>query len=101
MHDCIGAEGNNVFLGERLDAVGDRLKKAVGAHAIGAEAVLDAAQALALEDCGEREEAGKDADDGDDAEHHARRGPQRGGQKSHQPIAQEDEDLVEIHGHEG
>ena len=94
--DGVRAERNNVFLGERLDAVGDRLEKAERAHAVRANPVLDAAQAFALEDRGEREEAGKDADDGDDAEQHARSRLQRGGQKADEPIAQEDEDLVEI-----
>jgi hypothetical protein len=67
MHRRIGAQGNNVFLGERLDAVGDRLQNAEAANAVGAEAILNAAEPLALEDRGEREERGEEADDGDDA----------------------------------
>ena len=68
MHDGVGAKRNNVFLGERLDAIGDWLQKTVGADAIRPNTILDPAQPLALEDRCEREEAGKDADDGDDAE---------------------------------
>ncbi len=68
MHHGVGAERNDIFLGERLDAVGDWLEKAIGANAVGAETVLNAAQAFALKDSGERKKAGKDADDGDDAE---------------------------------
>ncbi len=84
--DRVGAERNDVFLGQRFDAVGDGLEKAEGADAVGAETVLDAAQAFALEDCGEREEAGKDADNGDDAEHDAGGGTQRRGQKADEPM---------------
>ncbi len=74
---------NNVFLGQRLDAVGDRLKNAEGADAIGTEAILHAAQALALENCRERKESGKDSDNSDHAQHNACGGPPSGGQKSH------------------
>ena len=43
--------------------------------------------------------AGKNADDRDDAEHHACRGLQRRGQKADQPVAEENEDLVELLDH--
>ena len=60
--------GNDVFLGEGLDAVGDGLEEAEGAGAVGAEAVLNAAEALALEDSGEGEESREGREDRDDAE---------------------------------
>ena len=75
MHRRVGAERNNVFLGQRLDAIGNRLKETEWADAIRAKTVLDAAKALALEHCGQREEAGKYANDGDNTEQHARSGP--------------------------
>ena len=46
----IGAQRNNVFLGQRLDAVGDRLQNAERPHAIRPEAILHAPQPLALQD---------------------------------------------------
>ncbi len=59
MHRGIGAQRNDVFLGERLDAVGDGLEEAKGPDAIGADAILDAAQPLALKDCGQGKERRK------------------------------------------
>ena len=97
MNDGVGAERDNIFFGERLDAVGDRLKKAVGADAIWPEAILHAAQALALEDGGEREETGKTETIAMTPRTHAGRRLKRGRQESYEPIAQEDEDLVEIY----
>ena len=73
--------GDDVFLGQRLDAVGDRLQEAEGADAVGAEAVLDAAEAFALEDGGEGEERGKDDEDGDDGEQDGDDGLQACGQE--------------------
>jgi hypothetical protein len=52
---------DDIFLGQRLDAVGDRLQDAERADAIGAEPILNAAQALALKHGGEGEDAGEGA----------------------------------------
>ena len=46
----VRAERDDIFFGQRLDAVGDRLEEAGGADAVRAVAVLHAAQAFALED---------------------------------------------------
>ncbi len=70
VHDRIGAERNDVFLGQRLDAVGDGLKEAVGADAIGAVAVLHAAQALALKQNRDRKKSREGDNDADDREQH-------------------------------
>ncbi len=64
MHRRVGAQGNNVFLGERLDAVGNRLQNAEGTDAIGAQPILHAAQSLALQQHGDRKQRRKHADDG-------------------------------------
>src|SRR6202040_1774709 len=66
--DVIGRERDDVFLGEGLDAVGDGLKEAGGAGAIRAVAVLDTAEAFALEDGGDGEEEREGDEDGDDGE---------------------------------
>ena len=97
MHDGVGAEWNNIFLGERFDAVSDRLKKAVGTDAIRPETILHAAEALALEYRGEREEARIDGDNGDDAEEHAGSvGWSAVGKNPTSQLAQDYENLVEI-----
>jgi len=69
--DLVRRARDDIFLDERLDAVGDELAKARkpdvrerDAHAVGPDAVLDAAQALALNDRGEREEQREDREDG-------------------------------------
>ena len=60
----IGVGGDEVFLDEQLDAVGEGLQPAeLAADAGGAEAVLDAAGDLAFQP---DEEDGGDGDEGDD-----------------------------------
>ena len=63
MHDLVGRAGNDVFLGQRLHAVGDGLQDAEGADAVGAVAVLDAAQAFAFKHGGDGEESGNQMND--------------------------------------
>ncbi len=99
MNGDIGAKRNNVFLGERLDSVGHRLKEAERPNAVGTKTILHAGEALALEDRRQREEAGENTNNGDDAKQHACRGLQHSRQKAYEPIAQEDEDLVKLRGH--
>ena len=95
MHGSIGARGDDVFLGQRLDAVGNRLKKAERADAVRPQPILDAGQSLALEDCGQREERRKEADDGRHAEQHAGRRLPRRGKKTDQPVPEQNEDLIQ------
>ena len=64
MHRRIRAQRNDVFLGQRFDAVGNRLQKTVGPYAVGAKPILHAAQPLALQPHGDRKQRRKDTDDG-------------------------------------
>jgi hypothetical protein len=51
-----GAAGDDVFLGERLDAVGHRLQESEGAGTVGAVTILHTTEALTLEYGGDGEE---------------------------------------------
>ncbi len=62
MKHAIGARGNDIFFGERLDTIGDWLKETKGPGTIGTETILYTAEALTLKNCGEREEGREDAD---------------------------------------
>ena len=70
MYGRIGDRGHNVLFGQRLDTVGNRLHDAEWSNAVGANAVLNARQPLALEDSGQCEERREDADNGDNSEQH-------------------------------
>src|SRR5580692_7458174 len=96
MHHVVGAGGDNVFLDERLDGVGDGLQQAEWAHAVGAVPVLDTAYAFALKKHNDSKKTGKGAYDGDGAEYDAACGAQCHGQIADEPVAEDDEDLVEI-----
>ena len=99
MHCRIGAARNNVFLRKRFNAVGDRLEKSERPNAIGAQAILNAGQSLALKYRGKREKPGKNAHDGNHAQQHICNRPQRAWQKTCKPVAQKNEDLVQSRGH--
>ncbi len=79
MHRSIGAQWNNIFLGQRLDAVGDGLQQAKRPDAIGPDAILDTPKPLALKDRRQGKERRKDANDGNHTKHDAaQRLPGRG-----------------------
>ena len=99
MHHRIGAQGDDVFFGQRLDAVGNGLEKSEGTNAVGTEAVLNAGQSLALEDRGQGKERRKKADDGRHAEQHSCRRLPRSRQKADQPVLEQNENLVQILDH--
>ena len=88
MYRRIGAQRHNIFLGERLDAIGHRLKDSERPGAVGPDAVLNAAQPLALEYRGQGKQRRKQADDHHHAQHYAGRRLPPDRQKSNQPVPQ-------------
>jgi len=66
MHNSICTQRNNIFLGERLDAVSNRLQNSQRTNAIRAKTILNAPQSLALQDRSQSKDAGESRDDGND-----------------------------------
>ena len=96
MHRVVRGDWDDVFLGERLDAVGDGLQEAAGADAVWPVAVLDAAQALALEPGGECEQRSEDDNDGRNRQDGRAERMNGGGEIAQQPVCGKDEDLIEL-----
>ena len=71
MHDAVGADRDNVFLGKRLDAVGNGLQNSERSHAIWPETILHPSEALALEQRGDGEERRKHGEDAHHRQHRA------------------------------
>ncbi len=79
MHPIVGPTGDNVLLGEHLDAIGNRLENAEGSPTVRANAVLDASDDLTLTQ-GEEEHRTQPNGDEDDGASQARdqlHGPSR------------------------
>ncbi len=100
MHHRIRAQRHNIFFGQRLDAVGNRLKNPKRTHAIRAVAILHAPQPLALQQHRQRKQRGKQADNDmrrSDITPTASLPSAR--QKSHEPVLMKNEYLVELVDH--
>src|SRR5947209_397590 len=59
MDDLVRAQGNDVFLDQHFNSVGNRLKKAEGTNAIRAVPILHPAENFSFQDGDEREESQK------------------------------------------
>ena len=59
VHNLVGRMRNDILFRHGFEAVGERLEEAVGSDAVGAVAVLDAANALAFKNRDDGEDAGE------------------------------------------
>ena len=59
MHDLVRGVWDDILLRQGLQSIGDRLKQAVGANSVWAIAVLNAPQALALQEGGQGKQGRK------------------------------------------
>ena len=102
MHRLVRRMRHDVFLGQRFQAVGNELAEAAqtdlrqwNADAIGAVAVLDAAEALALNDRDEGEQRGKQQRDERNRNQGGHKRPPSVGEPSHRLVLQRDKNLVQ------
>ncbi len=68
MNRVVSRSGNNVFLGQRFQGIRHGLQDAVKPHPVGAVAVLNSAQALALQNRGQRKQHREDEQDGNNGQ---------------------------------
>ena len=87
--------GNDVFLGQRFQAVGEGLQEAEGADAVGSVAVLDAAQSLALKQVVMAKSDGKTTRMGTTERMRRTTGWSGGRHMAQHPVLEHDEDLIE------
>jgi len=103
MDDLVRRPRHDVLLGQRFDAVGDELAEAAqadfrerNADAVGAVAVLDAADAFALENCDDGEDAGENRQDQRDGQQRRHQRLQGFGNTSQHQLLQHHEELVNL-----
>ncbi len=102
MHHVVGGKGNNVLLNNHFDAVGQRLEQAEGADAIGAEAVLHAAEDFAFADGGDGEAGAENGHEAGNGEGHGNERLHGGRRQAFQPMGRRNKDLVQgVHVAEG
>ena len=95
MHNCISARRNDVFLRQRFDAIGHRLKNAVRANAIGPETVLDTSDTLAFENSCDGKQCRIEPDNAGNANDDSDRSLPALRQITNQPMLQQYKDLIE------
>src|SRR3954468_18017509 len=69
MHYTIGRTRNNILLRQHFDSIGKGLKDAKPSYPVGTITILNPTQALAFEQGGESEKAGKHRDYRNNGEH--------------------------------
>jgi hypothetical protein len=101
VEDFVGGGGDDVFLGEGFDGVGEGLAEAEegvlevpgkngklrDAGAVGAEAILQAGEEFAFRDGRESEEETEDGEDGDDGDEVVRQPLEWRGEELDEPVA--------------
>ncbi len=94
VHNLVRRMRHNIFLGQRLNSIGERLKKTERPHAIWAVTILNPPQSLALEDGRNREQRCKHYKDGDDREQRRQDWLKSGRRMTHDPLLQNHKELI-------
>src|ERR1019366_513256 len=99
MNEVVRGERYDVFLGQRLDGVGDRLKQTVRSGPVWAVTVLQSAEALAFKPGGDGEQEREGDQDGYHRKDCGTDGLGNGWNVAEQPMFGDDKYLVEREGH--
>ncbi len=94
VHHLVGGAGNDVFFGQRLDAVGNRLEKACRADTIGAVTILHSAQAFAFQNGRDGEQEGEYDHNGNDRQNDIRNGLEPCRQIADEAMLHNDKNLI-------
>src|SRR3977135_1735043 len=94
MYHFVSGPGDDVFLGQRLQTVCQRLKQSIWSDSIWAITVLEATEPLALEDCCYRKQGGKHRDNRHDGKYRPKLGLHLTGKMGQEPVLQYDKDLI-------
>src|ERR1700730_3135964 len=99
MYYFVGGAGDDVFLGQRLQTVCQRLKQPIWSNTIWAITVLEATQPLTFKDRRHREQRGKHDDNRHDGKYRRKDRLRLNRQMGHEPVVQRDKDLVQRFSH--
>src|ERR1700722_10067844 len=95
MDRAVRCSGNNIFFGQRLQAICHGLQDAVISHPIRAVAVLYSAQPFTLQNRGQRKQNRKDEKDGKDGQQNRNGRLDCGWRVAQEPVLERDKNLVQ------